>query len=425
MASSTPVRSVGILGGTFDPIHNGHMAMACAAMEELALDEVVLIPAGEPSFKRGSVVASAADRLEMCRIACADERAISVSSIEVDRWGVTYSVDTVRQLLEDADGQVRFTFLVGADAARSLPAWYDASSLASMVSFAVFPREGAGGADALDELLCSLSQAGFNVRAVPVCVGAVSSSEVRARLSCGEADCSMLSEGVARYIAERGLYSNLDCPTSDDFMAARHRQLESRVNERRLHHIDGVAETAAHLARIYGVDERRARLAGLLHDWDKDYDDDGMRARVAELGLEGQIDPFIVERMPQVLHGPTAARALSLEFPQIPDDVISAIRNHTTASIGASDLEKVLYVADAIEPSRTFRGIDELRSMVGEADLDELFFNVYKFWTLTLLEKGSVLHPDTIDIWNSLAAARRDARHGSKGDASWGKGKES
>lgn len=416
-------RRIGILGGTFDPIHVGHLSIAQAAIEDMGLDGVVLIPAGEPSFKRGKVVASASARLEMCRIACAGKDSISVSDMEVARRGVTYSIDTVRQLLDESDDDVGFTFLLGADAARDLPSWHDASSLAKMVSFKVVPR--AGAFEDMDGMLCRLRCAGFDIEAAPFCVEAVSSTDVRAGLACGGSAEALLPDGVARYIASCGLYSDLDCAMSSEFIAARREELSSRVNVRRLHHIEGVADTAMRLAGLYGVDEGKAFLAGLLHDWDKDYDDDGIRARVVELGIAAELDPFVIENMPQVLHGPTAACALSLEFPQIPSDVILAIRNHTTASVGASDLEKILYIADAIEPSRSFKEIEELRSMVGVAELDELFFSVYKFWTLLLLERGAVLHPDTMEIWNSLAAKRCSAGKASGGSGSRGKGKES
>lgn len=196
----------------------------------------------------------------------------------------------------------------------------------------------------------------------------------------------------------------------DRFVEDRRGDLASRVSKKRLKHIEGVAETAQALARAYGVDERKAYLAGLLHDWDKGFDDDGIRQRAVELGIDGEIDPLVMQEMPQVLHGPTAARALEREYPDIPADVIVAIRNHTTASVDADDLEKVLYIADAIEPGRRFEAACDLRAMVGEASLDDLFFAVYRFWTIALLERGRTLHPDTMTIYNSLVMKRKDAR---------------
>lgn len=193
---------------------------------------------------------------------------------------------------------------------------------------------------------------------------------------------------------------------SEEFYASRKRELEERVSAKRLDHIEGVAETACHLARTYGVDEDKAYLAGLLHDWDKGLDDEEIRARVEEVGLADVLDPWVVEHMPQVLHGPTAARALSQAFPEIPADVIDAISKHTTASSEMSDLAKILYVADAIEPGRQFDGLADLRSLIGKESLDELYYLVYKFWTMALIDHDIVLYPETIAIWNHLASLR-------------------
>ena len=190
---------------------------------------------------------------------------------------------------------------------------------------------------------------------------------------------------------------------SDAFYEARHAELKDRVKPKRLKHIEGVSDTAVKLAKRIGVDERKARLAGLLHDWDKGYDDAGIRNRVAELDLTDELDPWVVDNMPRVLHGPTAATALAMHFPQIPDDVIDAIYKHTTASTEMSDLAKIIYIADALEPSRTFDKVDYLRDSMDELPLDQLYLRIYKFWTMAMIEHDIVLHPDTLAIWNDLA----------------------
>lgn len=196
----------------------------------------------------------------------------------------------------------------------------------------------------------------------------------------------------------------------DEFYGRMLGELEGRVSPKRLRHIRGVADTAAHLAKTYGCDERKARLAGLLHDWDKGLDDDQARQRVRELGIEDQVGPWVVEHLPQVLHGPTAATALSREHPDIPDDVVQAIWRHTTGAVDMSDLDKILYVADAIEPGRDFDGLDGLQAEVGVASLDDLFFEVYKFWTMSLIKRNCVVHPATMSVWNAYAAPRAKAR---------------
>lgn len=194
------------------------------------------------------------------------------------------------------------------------------------------------------------------------------------------------------------------------FYQARERDLEKRLGAKRFEHTKAVAETAAQLARRYGVDERTARLAGLLHDWDKNYDDEGIRRRADEVGAKG--DPWVYASMPRLLHGPTAAAALAREFPELPADIVQAIERHTTAAVGMSDLDMVVYIADAIEPHRCFEGIEPLRQAVGNVPLEELFFMTYRHIFESLIARGCELHPATTDIWNYYVARARKAPGG-------------
>ncbi len=199
-------------------------------------------------------------------------------------------------------------------------------------------------------------------------------------------------------------------PLSQEFYDARKAELSGRVSKKRFAHIEGVAGTAVNLAEVYGESVGKARLAGLLHDWDKGMNDDEIRKRVRMLGIEDEVGPWVVQNMPQVLHGPTAATALAREFPEIPPDVTQAIYRHTTAAKDMSDLDKIIYVADAIEPGRKFDRLPDLQSHVGRVSLDDLFYEVYKFWTMALVEHDVVLHPDTIGIWNEISAPRMERR---------------
>lgn len=193
----------------------------------------------------------------------------------------------------------------------------------------------------------------------------------------------------------------------DGFYEARREELRERLPKKsRYRHSLGVAEESARLARIYGVDERKARLAGLLHDWDKGYDDAGIRARVRELGIE--VDPFLLERMPQLLHGPTAAAALSRRFPELPADVVSAIDRHTAGAVGMGDLDMIVYIADVIEPHRDFPGVDDLRALPGTESLEELFVDVSAHVFGNLIERRRFIHPQTLEVWNHYIARKKE-----------------
>ena len=205
---------------------------------------------------------------------------------------------------------------------------------------------------------------------------------------------------------------------SEEFYKERRDELEKRVGPRRFKHSLGVSETAEELARIYGADETAARVAGLLHDWDKGYDDAGIRARVEELGLA--VDPYVFEEMPWLLHGPTAAAALARAFPCLPRDVVQAIARHTAGAVGMTDLDMVVYVADALEPGRDYAGLDEIRALAGQVPLEELYLATFRHVFLNLVERRKRIHPQSIEIWNYYLARSHDAadeRKGRKGTA--------
>lgn len=415
-AGGAPVR-LGIMGGTFDPLHNGHIACAVAACAACGIEKVLFIPTGRPNFKQGRNLASGYERLEMCRVALADEaHRFEVCDIEIRRPGVTYAVDTLRALRAAYPANVELCFIMGADSAKSLPRWYESADLAELATYIAASRPGF----ALDdEAKAGLAAAGFTMEYVEDLEYDLSSSDIRERLAAGDSVEGMVPDAIRELVESCETYLRPETETqqapsevlSAEFFEEMTHEVSSRVSEKRFAHICGVADTAAELARFYGVDEQTARLAGLLHDWDKGYDNASIRARVQELGLDAVLDPWVVEQMPQVLHAHTAATALSREYPQIPSGIIQAIDRHTVADENMTPLDMVIYIADAIEPNRQFGRIDFLRATVGKVSLEELFFLTYEYWTYLLLEKRRQMHPDTIKIWNAYVA-RRAARKG-------------
>lgn len=179
--------------------------------------------------------------------------------------------------------------------------------------------------------------------------------------------------------------------------------LKDRLSERRFAHSVGVAKTSKWIAEAYGLDADKAKMAGLLHDWDKCMDADSMRDHVRALQVD--IDPFIIEEMPWLLHGPTAAVSLRAEYPFLGEDVLSAIARHTSGATDMSDLDCIVYTADLIEPGRDFgegSGLDDLRALVGRVSLQELYYQAFKFTFRSLIERDKPLFPQTCDIYNAL-----------------------
>lgn len=411
-------RRVGILGGAFDPVHVGHLVCAEAVGAALGLSRVVLMPAGEPSFKRGATGASAEDRLSMVDLAVAGNPRLAYSGLEVERPGVTYTADTLRELRRRLPTGCEVVFILGTDSFLTLDRWHDHADLGALAAFAVATRPGA----TVDEAALARVQKACGIKPVlvPIPPLDVASRALRARVAAGEPIRYLAPDEVVRFIDKRGLYGargegadvmgakhgdGFEAARNDDpFFAARRDELQGRVGPRRFRHSLGVSDTAGELARVYGVDEDEARLAGLLHDWDKGLDDPGILARADELGLDL---PDELRSMPRVLHGITAARALGRDFPELSPALLQAIERHTLGAPDMGDLDMVLYIADALEPGREGKRVEKLRRQIGEVDLRELFVEVYAYWVELMMERKSHIYSKTVDIWNAYMPARR------------------
>jgi len=178
--------------------------------------------------------------------------------------------------------------------------------------------------------------------------------------------------------------------------------VEARLSERSAAHSAAVAQTAARLAHEYGVDVESARLAGLLHDWSREDDDETLLAEAREAGIGvGPVD----ETVPYLLHARTSASALRETFPGISEDVVQAVSRHTLGAPQMSPLDMVVYVADMIEPSRGFAGVEKLRDLVGSVSLPELFVQAYAHSLTHVIEARKHLHPQAVAAWNAAIDA--------------------
>lgn len=196
-------------------------------------------------------------------------------------------------------------------------------------------------------------------------------------------------------------------PLSDDFFEERRAELSRRVGKKRYAHVMGVVAAAEGMARAYGVDVRRARLAALLHDWDKSYKPDEIRSRARVLGVDQAVHPEMMGDMTALLHGPTAAAALAVEHPDIPPDVLTAVHRHTTGSEHMSELDMIIYVADMLEPGRDYDGLDELRAHVGKIPLEDLFLESFVHVMQMLVSRGKLLYPPTVGVYNHYLRRHR------------------
>ena len=328
------MRRTGVFGGSFDPVHTGHLILAEQMMEEAALDEVIFIPAYRSPFKLASDPAEGEHRLKMLERAVASEPRFSVSDIELRRGGASYTSDTLDAL--SADGELgRLFFIMGSDSMLGLDRWYRAEHLLKDYSFLVGLRKGDDEDEVrakLDALLGSFPGADIRLLSIPELE--ISSSDLRLRHEAGRSLRYAVPDAVLDYIDENGLYTGL--------LERLERFAEERQSEHRLAHTRGVVSCAERYARKFGADPFKAKAAAWFHDNYKE---------------EGALE-----------HGPKAAEELQRLFGISDPDILNAVRYHTTGRPGMSLLEICVKMADLLEPGRSYPEAQELRDMVEASD---------------------------------------------------------
>jgi nicotinate-nucleotide adenylyltransferase len=192
-------RRVGVMGGTFDPIHHGHLVAGSEVAHIFALDEVIFVPTGQPYQKNDKHVSPAEDRSLMTVIATASNPRFSVSRVDIDRPGPTYTIDTLKDLADANGPGTDLYFITGADALANILTWHDVDALFSLAHFIGCTRPG--------HRLTGAGLPDGKISLVEIPALAISSSECRARVAAGEPVWYLLPDGVVQYIHKRGLYA--------------------------------------------------------------------------------------------------------------------------------------------------------------------------------------------------------------------------
>jgi nicotinate-nucleotide adenylyltransferase len=192
-------RRLGVMGGTFDPIHHGHLVAASEVADFFDLDEVIFVPTGQPWQKEDRQVSPAEDRYLMTVIATASNPRFSVSRVDIDRPGETYTIDTLRDLRAERGPEVEFYFITGADALAKMISWRDADELFALAQFVGCTRPG--------HQLTTTDLPADRVKLLEIPALAISSTECRMRVRGGHPIWYLVPDGIVQYIAKRGLYA--------------------------------------------------------------------------------------------------------------------------------------------------------------------------------------------------------------------------
>ena len=387
---------IGVYGGTFNPPHLGHLTAARAVFELLGLDMLLLIPAGMPPHKElpaGSPTPE--QRLEMTRMAgeqlgLGDK--VRTLDIELERGGRSFTSDTLAQLkAQYPDSEL--WLLMGTDMFLTLQAWHEPEKILSLAGIAAFGRTEEDTEELFSAQRESLYQTYPQARIFTLTIPGVievSSTELREKLAKGEGG-NLLAPAVYGYILREGLYNtNADLK---HLPISRLRPVAlSYLKHRRIPHVLGTEQEAIRLAERYGADVEKARVAALLHDCTKKLDMPAQLALCEQYGIE--LDE-LEQKALKLLHSKTGA-AIARDVFGVDDDIYSAIWYHTTGHANMTTLEKIIYLADYIEPSRDFPGVDKLRKVCYE-DLDKGLLLGLEMTVEEMTAMGNPVHRATLE----------------------------
>ena len=352
-------KKIAIMGGTFNPIHNGHLVAAESVRQQLGVDRVIFIPTGRPPHKNSNPMFNE-HRYLMTVLATVTNPHFEVSRIEIDRIGLTYTIDTITELKTRCNPDCKIYFITGADAIEEILKWKNPEKLLSMCEFIAVTRPGYN----KDELLKTVNHLKDNYKGkitfLEIPALSISSTDIRHRVLAGQTIKYLVPSTVEEYILKFGLYSadEVDSPEIDIINA----KLHAVLTPKRYKHTQGVAQESLQLAKRYGVDPDKAYLAGLLHDCAKCYTDEEKLILCEKYNL---VLDEILKSQPDLTHSFLGAKIAEAEYGITDNDILDAIAYHTTGRPNMSMLEKIVFIADYIEPNRKIiPGLQEIRETV-------------------------------------------------------------
>lgn len=369
---------IGVFGGTFNPPHNGHVRLAKAAADELKLDKLLVIPSCIPPHKIAAKLADGQERLEMCRLAFGCDPRFEVSPMELERGSRSYTVETLREL-KALYPDSELYFIVGSDMLESFDKWYLWQEILSLSVLCTASREEGYNPD-----LSRFGKLAERIKIITLDPLEVSSTQIRN--SAGEVSPELLDPKVAAYIREHGLY--------DDGLDRYRELLRGKLNPRRLFHSECVSECAGVLAERYGASVEKARLAGLLHDVMKN------APANEQLALMPDITPLELLNS-KVWHQISGEAFLRQNGIVTDEEILGAVRWHTTGKAGMTLLEKIIYVADFISADRDYKDVEVVRRLA-YISLEHAILYTSRYTVNKMVSQDLLLHPATVECYNDM-----------------------
>ena len=384
---------IGIYGGSFNPVHNGHIHLARTALRDFSLDRLYLVPSKKSPHRSIAEYAPDEDRLEMLRLACKTDERLFVSDYEIKSDRVSYTIYTVEHFRAEFP-EAELFLMVGSDMLMCFDTWHRFEEILAQVTLCVVSRE-SGDLPALRAKAEELSKFG-KILVSEADPTVISSTEIRKKIAKNKDFACYLDENVVQYIRSKGLYSvrgegKLHYDADD-----KKKYLKANLSVKRYTHSLNVADECRKLAEKYGEDPEKAYFAGLLHDICKEMPDDQQRALVEESGYTVCREELETRSL---LHGIAGAYFIKKEFGIEDIDILNSIRFHTVGRAGMSRLEEIVYIGDLISAERDYKDVDKMRKLA-YTDLNAAMLEAFAFSMKSVIKKGGVIPICTAEGYN-------------------------
>lgn len=367
---------IGIFGGSFDPVHIEHIHLVEHAIRSLALDKLFIVPACRPPHKQGKTLTADSERLQACRLAFAHIPKAEVSDFEILQGGTSYTYLTCRHFKKQNPTATLF-FIVGTDMLRDFPNWKNTDEILKTATLAVVARAEQGGwIEKERALFYDKFKATFTV--VDYEGQDISSTQIRVMAGAGEDVSALVGNAVANFITTHGLY-----------LVSGAKEALALEKPKRKEHSLRVAQAAAKKAVELGVSERKAITASLFHDCAKNLEKDSPLLKGFDFkAYEGVPDA--------VLHQFTGAYLAQTRFGVNDEEILDAIRFHSSGKAEMTTLGKIVFLADLVEDGREFAGVEILRkAYYQKGKIDECLAMALEHSLKYLKEKGGEIYPLT------------------------------
>jgi len=368
------MNKIGILGGTFDPVHVEHIRLAKSAVEELGLDKLLVMPTFIPPHK-SRMPAHHEDRLNMLKLAFHGQEKIEVSDYEIQKQGKSYTYQTVEHFKAQTGAEIYF--IVGGDMLTDFKTWRYPERILSACNLAVFGRDDFTTDYKVEEeyfiktfgkKFVRLNYQGKNA----------SSTKIRVYSWFNLPLDSLTDPKVVNYIKEKGLYSG------DEYT----KHIASVLPFKRVKHTADVVICALKKVKPLGLDYDKVKIACTLHDCAKYLDYKSVKGFTLPEGVPAPVEhAFLGAYVAEKLLGITD------------QEIIDAIRYHTSGKANMSELGKLVFVADMVEEGRTYEGVEKLRELYNGDDFEKCFVECLKEEFLHLINKKQYIYQETINAF--------------------------